>query len=135
MTNKTGYSLSISQPIELEKGGYIFSVPKAKQYKLELVVQYNAPTPCKFFANLDPDVENRELHRLGAHFDTVVAYGSPVVGSGQLVFSLCSIAPSPSWFQSKKFPKQIRIGLMDYENWMTQNPFCMRSYNFTLKTV
>ncbi|MGB5968558.1 MAG: hypothetical protein WA865_22060 [Spirulinaceae cyanobacterium] len=135
MTQVSGYSISIIKPVELEKGSYYFAVSKAKQYEVKLVVEYFARTPCKFFANLYPDAKDKNLHRIGAHFDTVAAYGSPVVGNGQLEFSLCSIAPSPSWFQSKEFSKQIVIGLMDYEKWMTIPPFCTKKYNFTLKVV
>jgi hypothetical protein len=128
------YSLSAFQPIDLEKSEFILTVPKSEKYEIQLIIEYMAPTPCKFFANLYPDIENRDLHRLGAHFDTVSSYGSPVSGNGKLEFALYSIAPSPSWLQSKKFPKRIVIGLMDYEKWMTTPPFCTREYSFTLKT-
>jgi len=135
MSKMSGYSLSFSQPMELEKGCYVLNVPKGKQYRIELVVEYYAPSPCKFFANLYPDAKDHELHLMGAHFDTVTSYGVPVVGRGQLSFSLSSIACSPSWFQSKKIPKEIVIGLMDYEKWMAMPPFCMRNYSFILKSV
>jgi len=135
MTKVFSYSLSIIQPIELEKGTYVLNVPKAGQYKINFIVEYVTPTPCKFFANLYPDARDRELHSMGAHFDTVNSYGAPVSGKGELVFTLCSMAPSPSWFQNKKFPKQIAMGLMDYDQWMTKPPFCMREDSFTLKTI
>jgi len=133
MSKMSGYSVSFSQPIELEKGCYVLNVSKGKQYRTELVVEYSAPSPCKFFANLYPDAKDPELHLMGAHFDTVTSYGVPIVGSGQLSFSLSSIAPSPSWFQSKKIPKEIVIGLMDYQKWMAMPPFCTRNYSFLLK--
>ena len=132
MSIEDNYPSRTDSSYELEITDYSFVVTSNGEYEIEVTVYYNASTNCKFFANLYPDVEDRDLHAKGAHFDTARSFGVPITGKNKFKFSLRVEIP-PAGSIQKKTPKKIAMGLIDYKNW--NDLFIGKEYDLIVDTT
>jgi hypothetical protein len=98
-----------------------------EEYKIDFVVNYKSKTPAKFYANILPDAEKPETHRK-AHLDNISVVGRALQGDGAVRFSLRGKAP----MEKGIYAREVTLGLMDHQNWMTQPPFVTYSYPFAI---
>jgi hypothetical protein len=105
----------------------VVGVQRGKEYTLNFVVNYRSIKPTKYYANVVPDSENRELWSR-AHMDNISVTGRALQGDGSMRFSLRGVAPT----ESGLYQREVTMGLMDYENWQTQGSLVHYSFPFLL---
>jgi len=98
-----------------------------EEYRLDFVVNYRSQTLTKFYANLNPDVDDPTM-RNKAHLDNISVIGKALQGDGTMKFSLRGKAP----MERGKYRREITLGLMDHEKWMMQPPFVHYSHPFVI---
>lgn len=132
------YALQVTEPPILLKPmrendsiNYI-AVAAGQDYKLDFVVNYKSKTPTKFYANILPDAESRDITTYNkSHLDNVTVTGRSLEGDGTMKFSLRGKAPT----KKGAYERSVSIGLMDYKNWMKQSPFVTYMYSFAIIVV
>jgi hypothetical protein len=129
----SNYALQVVEPpillqeIKEGKAISVVAVAPGKEYQLDFVINFKSKTPTKFYANILPDAQNNELHSK-AHLDNVSVTGRALEGDGTMRFSLRGKAP----LEKGAYKRDVTLGLMDYQNWMTQPPFVSYAYPFVL---